>query len=419
MALLFDLIASQPTEKLGRFHGGSEYAKALFVALAERASASEVIGFYNPKYPIDPHLLKVVRDAGFALHEVATNDDIQALLDTEDVSAFYSALLVNAYLRLDLQRVHYGFTLHDLRPLEVVPDRGEWVLAPDVKGRVMAVARILLRGLRLRRIRANYERFLRQPARSTRIYVPSYHTKYALLTRFPWLNPETISVAFSPPKPVLGSPLSEEATEALLGRLGVASKKYVLLLSADRWLKNGLRATQALDHLYEVSSAFWPDTLVLGVSDPAAYRARLRHTERFSFADYVETEELEALYKHAFVLLYPTLHEGFGYPPLECMKHGTPVVSSAITSTTELYGDSALYVNPFSEEEIQNRLLRLALEPDTHQSLGEKGRKRAYEMEEQQADMLDDMVSYLLKMARSEPLSTFNTGAPYNEAHAQ
>jgi glycosyltransferase involved in cell wall biosynthesis len=80
---------------------------------------------------------------------------------------------------------------------------------------------------------------------------------------------------------------------------------------------------------------------------------------KFRFLPYVSKGELVALYKFAYCLLYPTLNEGFGYPPLEAMRHGTPVICSAITSTTEILGDAPLYFSPYSVDEMQNRILSL------------------------------------------------------------
>ena len=61
---------------------------------------------------------------------------------------------------------------------------------------------------------------------------------------------------------------------------------------------------------------------------------------------------LKNLYQSAEALVYPSLYEGFGMPPLEAMANGCPVVSSNTSSMPEVIGDAAEYFNPESVEEL-------------------------------------------------------------------
>lgn len=56
--------------------------------------------------------------------------------------------------------------------------------------------------------------------------------------------------------------------------------------------------------------------------------SKIKNKSHFVLLEYVDNNVLESLYKGAYALIYPTLNEGFGYPPLEAMKYGTPVLSS-------------------------------------------------------------------------------------------
>src|SRR6185437_87804 len=56
--------------------------------------------------------------------------------------------------------------------------------------------------------------------------------------------------------------------------------------------------------------------------------------------------ELPALYNAVDLLLFPSLYEGFGWPPLEAMASGTPVVCSRAGSLDEVVGDAALTADP-------------------------------------------------------------------------
>jgi len=59
------------------------------------------------------------------------------------------------------------------------------------------------------------------------------------------------------------------------------------------------------------------------------------------------------LYAGARVFVYPSFYEGFGFPPLEAMSYGVPVVASSASSIPEVCGDSALLVNPWDVREIK------------------------------------------------------------------
>ncbi len=66
----------------------------------------------------------------------------------------------------------------------------------------------------------------------------------------------------------------------------------------------------------------------------------------------VSTDELVALYRTAACLVFPSLYEGFGYPPLEAMACGCPVACSNVCSLPELVGDAAVLFDPASAEAI-------------------------------------------------------------------
>jgi glycosyltransferase involved in cell wall biosynthesis len=67
---------------------------------------------------------------------------------------------------------------------------------------------------------------------------------------------------------------------------------------------------------------------------------------------YISDYELPAVYANALCLVFPSLYEGFGLPPLEAMSCGCPVIASNLSSIPEVCGDAALYFNPLNIEEI-------------------------------------------------------------------
>jgi glycosyltransferase involved in cell wall biosynthesis len=65
------------------------------------------------------------------------------------------------------------------------------------------------------------------------------------------------------------------------------------------------------------------------------------------------------LYEHAELLVYPSMYEGFGLPPLEAMIHGCPVACSATSSLPEVAGDAAEYFRPDEPESIARAIERI------------------------------------------------------------
>src|SRR5205085_9512276 len=77
-----------------------------------------------------------------------------------------------------------------------------------------------------------------------------------------------------------------------------------------------------------------------------------RFGERVVVTGEVSDEVLQAYYANADLLVFPSLYEGFGFPPLEAMASGVPVAASRAASIPEVCGDGAAYFDPLSVEEM-------------------------------------------------------------------
>ena len=77
------------------------------------------------------------------------------------------------------------------------------------------------------------------------------------------------------------------------------------------------------------------------------------------------------------MLVYPSLYEGFGLPPLEAMACGTPVIASNSTSLPEVVGDAAMTVTPTNTEEIAAAMAALLEDKLLHKQLQQRGLERA------------------------------------------
>jgi glycosyltransferase involved in cell wall biosynthesis len=95
------------------------------------------------------------------------------------------------------------------------------------------------------------------------------------------------------------------------------------------------------------------------------------------FLGFVTREELYALYRNAFALVYPSMFGPDNLPPLEAFAIGCPVIAACVSGAVEQMGDAALLFDPRREEEIASAVLRLHTEPALKNTLVEKGRERA------------------------------------------
>ena len=82
--------------------------------------------------------------------------------------------------------------------------------------------------------------------------------------------------------------------------------------------------------------------------------------QRVLITGQLDTLDLERWFRGASVFLFPSLAEGFGYPPLEAMARGVPVISSNAASMPEVLGDAALYHDPDDPDELVRSVELLA-----------------------------------------------------------
>jgi glycosyltransferase involved in cell wall biosynthesis len=178
--------------------------------------------------------------------------------------------------------------------------------------------------------------------------------------------------------------------------MGCVPLEYILVIMGTRWIKNAARAVKAMDELYTLRPDIQKKTVVLGCNKSGRFIIPVRNRERFIFKEYVSYGQLQTYYANAFVFVYPTLNEGFGYPPLDAMRYGVPVLASAISAVIEVCGDAAHYFNPFFVHEIKSRLLEVIDSKSLREKLAEKGRQRFVLMENLQKRDLEKLISLLL-----------------------
>jgi glycosyltransferase involved in cell wall biosynthesis len=110
---------------------------------------------------------------------------------------------------------------------------------------------------------------------------------------------------------------------------------------------------------------------------------------------YVQHEYLPALYRSAEVLVWPSIYEGFGLPPLESIACGTPVITSHTSSLPEVLGDAAIYIDPYNSRDISEALRGLIGSSTLTSQLIQRGLNRAS--------------SFTWKLAAEQTLAVFHS----------
>ncbi|MCQ9203205.1 MAG: glycosyltransferase family 4 protein [Prochlorococcus marinus CUG1436] len=87
-------------------------------------------------------------------------------------------------------------------------------------------------------------------------------------------------------------------------------------------------------------------------------------------------QKLIEYYKKSSLLVYPSLYEGFGFPPLEAMSLGCPVACSNTSSIAEVVSDAGIYFDPYSVESISETIKSILEDDSLRKELIKKGEKR-------------------------------------------
>jgi glycosyltransferase involved in cell wall biosynthesis len=139
---------------------------------------------------------------------------------------------------------------------------------------------------------------------------------------------------------------------------------------------------------------------------PRGWKQELKVGPRVRVLGFVPDADLAALYAGAEVFCFPSLMEGFGFPVLEAMAQGTPVVTSRGTSTEELARDVAIVVDPRDPGAIATALERVLSDRGLRAELAERGRARAAEYTwRRTADLVEHAYREVIdaRSARSSP----------------
>lgn len=170
-------------------------------------------------------------------------------------------------------------------------------------------------------------------APNTIAFTVSEYSRNALEYYFPQLVDKKIQIYYSPTRKVT---LLAEVENTTLRKIIAEGKTYLLMLAANRRFKNA----HTLIKVFKRLQADYPDLYL--ITTKYGHSIHSHHID----IPFLSDSDLEHAYQHAYALVFGSFFEGFGYPPIEAMSHGTPCVASNVTSIPEILGDAGIYFSP-------------------------------------------------------------------------
>lgn len=166
-----------------------------------------------------------------------------------------------------------------------------------------------------------------------------------------------------------------QADDSVLTRYGLQSGRFLLAVGTANPTKNTRTLLAAFDRLPRE-----PDLklVMVGASNPRVFAGKpFAYPPGAMHIGYQDDPSLKSLYRHAIALVFPSLYEGFGLPPVEAMACGCPVAVGHVAALPEVCGEAAMYFDPRSVDAIAQALQRLLDDSELRQRLREAGTQRA------------------------------------------
>ncbi len=167
----------------------------------------------------------------------------------------------------------------------------------------------------------------------------------------------------------------------ILARYGLQTGKFILHVGGLERRKNLLLLLEAYRTARREHGLQLPLVFSGGISQSMEdFSERVRDPELSPFIrqlGYTPDEDLAALYRGSRALVLVSLYEGFGFPPLEAMACGTPVIASDNSSLKEVVGSAGLLVDASDKAQVAWALARIVGDEELRGELRQKGIRHA------------------------------------------
>ena len=392
MNILFDQTMAQATF----YTGAAEYAQSVFMQMLSAMKAFPNVRLYSLYSSAHPFRYETFRPDrlkendrivsvdyhGKTLKQVIKENKIDLLFVT--CAQWFCVLPLGDLNSLGCKVV---VVIHDLCDEELQSSKIEythymehpWQLIRNSLGRIKGSMKSVLvksqKDLMHKLIEEN----------DTDIITVSDYSKNSIEYFYPSYS-EKIHVYYSPMK-VCPEGKSEIDNETLRNIIR-EGKKYFLLLSANRITKNGERMLNAFRRYVENTGY---DALIV----TTGYQKSL--FKQHVALPYLSSSDVDNAFRHCHALLYPSLFEGFGYPPVEAMRFDKPVLSSNVCSMPEILEDAPIYFSPIYESSMYRALQQFTA--SDYSTLQKQVREQYKKIAERQQTDLQQLAIKLLNGA--------------------
>jgi glycosyltransferase involved in cell wall biosynthesis len=208
-----------------------------------------------------------------------------------------------------------------------------------------------------------------------KIVAVSLQTKEDLAHFCPYIPPDKITVVHNGLSSHWRQISDPVDLESFRSKWNLSCGKVVLHVGNDMKHKNVATVLRAVALLADPEIVFFK----VGPLGPENRRLieHLGIRNRVSGTEHATDEDLLRFYNIASVLVFPSLREGFGWPPLEAMACGCPVITCQTGSLPEVCGQACLYVDPFDARSMADAISRVISDSSLRKNLIELGKARA------------------------------------------
>jgi glycosyltransferase involved in cell wall biosynthesis len=333
--------------------GAGEYALVILKALAARKDINLFISAKSSN-SYQEEIKRFSKPENYIFYEDYTQ--LSSEIESKNIHTVYFPQLLDEHINICIpDSVRIVATLHDLGNIleseldskKVFGRFYDWNLKQKVK---MFIKRCLRVSKTKNLVKKQLE--VLHHFKHLELVTVSYYSK-ATIACYLGYHDSNIHVFYSPMK-ISQEYSSNALNDSIKAKYKIKENQYFLFCNASRTRKNNTIALVALDNFFSDTGCDYK-AVVLGSNKcyKTYIETKIKNKDQFIFLPYADNEVFEQLYKFAHLFVFPSLIEGFGYPPIEAMKYGTLCAVSTACSIPEVVQNGAIFFDPLDKKSIE------------------------------------------------------------------